>query len=709
MENNFFSKNRILKMILLVLICIGINMAGSRLMSALEWPLYMDCIGTVIAAAMCGYLPGIAVGIFTNLFKSLFDVSSVYYSIINTLVAILVYLVAKKGYLKKLYGAAGLILIITAIGVTYELILAAIMEGSISDVPIIHDTLIELADKSITIGILLLLIHFVPEKQQKFLRCEGWQQNPLSDEAKKLVKKGRKNRGISLRMKLVLVLTTVFVLMGIAAMSISVMLYRSYTIDEHSELAEGTSKLVAELINGDLVDDYLERGYEVPGYKEAETRLYKILGQNKEIKYLYVYKILPDGCHVVLDVDTPDVPSEPPGTIVEFDESFSEELPQLLRGEPIEPKVTEDSYGWLVTSYIPVKNSRGETVCYAITDVSLEMITSKELSFLSRLLLIFISFLILAIAIGLWISEYDIIIPINSMALSASKFAYDEEDSLEENVERIRGLDIHTGDEIENMYKALTKTTEDSGNYVSALRAKTETISQMQNALIMVLADMVESRDESTGDHVRKTAAYTRIIMDKLKEFGYYTDQLTDQFIFDVEHSAPLHDIGKIAISDVILNKPGRLTEEEFNIMKTHTTAGAQLIDQVIRTVPDSGYLVEAKNLAEYHHEKWNGMGYPHGLSGEDIPLSARIMAVADVFDALVSERCYKEAFPFDKAMQIIREDAGKHFDPKVAEAFLASKDEVRQVAEHFTVNKASREVGMTDRLRAEINEEQKK
>ena len=132
-------------MILLVLICIGINMAGSRLMSALEWPLYMDCIGTVIAAAMCGYLPGIAVGIFTNLFKSLFDVSSVYYSIINTLVAILVYLVAKKGYLKKLYGAAGLILIITAIGVTYELILAAIMEGSISDVPIIHDTLIGLA------------------------------------------------------------------------------------------------------------------------------------------------------------------------------------------------------------------------------------------------------------------------------------------------------------------------------------------------------------------------------------------------------------------------------------------------------------------------------------------------------------------------------------------------------------------------------------
>ena len=232
------------------------------------------------------------------------------------------------------------------------------------------------------------------------------------------------------------------------------------------------------------------------------------------------------------------------------------------------------------------------------------------------------------------------------------------------------------------MYQAFAKTTENSANYVNQLRTKTETIAQMQNALIMVLADMVESRDENTGDHVRKTAAYTRIIMDQLKEMDYYTDQLTDQFIYDVEHSAPLHDIGKIAVSDMILNKPGKLTDEEFTIMKTHTTAGADILEQVIETVPDSGYLKEAKNLAEFHHEKWNGKGYPKGLAGEEIPLSARIMAVADVFDALVSDRCYKKAFPFEKAMSIIKEDAGTHFDPLVADAFIQAEDEVRKVAE---------------------------
>jgi HD-GYP domain-containing protein (c-di-GMP phosphodiesterase class II) len=125
---------------------------------------------------------------------------------------------------------------------------------------------------------------------------------------------------------------------------------------------------------------------------------------------------------------------------------------------------------------------------------------------------------------------------------------------------------------------------------------------------------------------------------------------------------------------------------EEFEQMKTHTTAGSEIIESAMTMVSeeDSGYLAEAQKLAHFHHEKWNGKGYPHGLSGEDIPLSARIMAVADVFDALVSERCYKKAFPFEKAMDIIKEDAGTHFDPNVAEAFIASADRVRGVMDQF-------------------------
>nr|MCR5507330.1 HD domain-containing protein [Lachnospiraceae bacterium] len=146
----------------------------------------------------------------------------------------------------------------------------------------------------------------------------------------------------------------------------------------------------------------------------------------------------------------------------------------------------------------------------------------------------------------------------------------------------------------------------------------------------------------------------------------------------------PLHDVGKINVPDAILNKPGKLTDEEFDRMKTHTTAGSMILTRVVETVADSDYLEEAKRLAEYHHEKWNGKGYPHGISGEEIPLSARIMAVADVFDALVSKRRYKDGMPFEKAVSIIEEGAGTHFDPKIAEAFLDALDEVKEVAEHF-------------------------
>lgn len=299
----------------------------------------------------------------------------------------------------------------------------------------------------------------------------------------------------------------------------------------------------------------------------------------------------------------------------------------------------------------------------------------------------FFGVFLIILGIGVWLAEYDIIIPVNVMAIAASAFAKHSDESLEEGLARIRRLKIRTGDEIENLYHAFTSMTQENVRYVEENQKKTETLKEMQNGLIMVLADMVESRDENTGHHVRKTAAYVRIIMEQLRSDGIYMEQLTDEFMYDVVNSAPLHDIGKIKVPDAILNKPGKLTDEEFAIMKSHAAEGRDILTKAIETVPYSDYLNEARNLAGCHHEKWNGTGYPDGLSGEEIPLSARIMAVADVFDALVSNRSYKKGFPFEKAIAIIREGIGTHFDPKVAEAFLKAEDEVRRVAETFDEN----------------------
>jgi HD-GYP domain-containing protein (c-di-GMP phosphodiesterase class II) len=153
----------------------------------------------------------------------------------------------------------------------------------------------------------------------------------------------------------------------------------------------------------------------------------------------------------------------------------------------------------------------------------------------------------------------------------------------------------------------------------------------------------------------------------------------------DVVKSAPLHDVGKINIPDAILNKPGKLTDEEFEIMKTHTTAGMAIIDKAISTVEGENYLREARNMAAYHHERWDGKGYPEGLHGAVIPLSARIMAVADVFDALTSARVYKPAFPLAKAVSIIEEGKGTQFDPKCVEVFIEALPEVEKVLIKFS------------------------
>ena len=201
-----------------------------------------------------------------------------------------------------------------------------------------------------------------------------------------------------------------------------------------------------------------------------------------------------------------------------------------------------------------------------------------------------------------------------------------------------------------------------------------ERISSMQSGMITFMAEVVENRDDNTGGHIRRTAEYVSCIAKELKRQGIYSDILTERYMSDMVVAAPLHDIGKIHIPDAVLNKPGKLTEEEFEVMKTHTMAGEELLTHAKAELGESKYLNMAVEMAAYHHEWWNGKGYPYGIRGEEIPLCARIMAVADVFDALTSKRCYKNAMPVEKAYAIIKEESGTHFDPAVVEAFCSRR-----------------------------------
>jgi putative two-component system response regulator len=189
--------------------------------------------------------------------------------------------------------------------------------------------------------------------------------------------------------------------------------------------------------------------------------------------------------------------------------------------------------------------------------------------------------------------------------------------------------------------------------------------------MVSILASMVDSRDKYTGRHIERTTKYIKILLDAMLERGVYSDEISRWNFEEVFSSARLHDIGKITITDLVLNKSGKLTTDEYDLMKTHAAEGENIIDSIIAESGSEGFLLNAKLFAGYHHEWWDGTGYPRGLKGEEIPLQGRVMAIADVYDALISDRSYKSAFTHEKAVEIIRESRGSHFDPKIVDVFL--------------------------------------
>ena len=201
-------------------------------------------------------------------------------------------------------------------------------------------------------------------------------------------------------------------------------------------------------------------------------------------------------------------------------------------------------------------------------------------------------------------------------------------------------------------------------------------VRKVHSATISVIANMMENRDKITGGHIERTQTYLGILVEELVRSGIYGDEAAGWDISLLVPSAQLHDVGKISISDVILNKPGKLTDEEFDLIKQHCDIGESIIKQIIDKTENDEFLLSAKRFAGYHHEKWDGSGYPRKLKGDEIPLEGRIMAVADVYDALVSERPYKKPFTHEQAVEIIKNDSGKHFDPMIVEAFLNVTDD---------------------------------
>ncbi len=673
--SGFKDKHNDLKTGVLIIICTVLNVLFNEVFTRLGLPVYFDCIFTILAAMVGGFMPSVVVGFATNVLIYLInrrvflqtDDVTIYYCVVSVLIALAAAAFSQKGYFKKisfkmivpvlyfvvLGGGLGSVISWGLFGNTLGDELASSLAGQIYT-NVVHNAfwaqlyaglITDIPDKLISTVLAFLLYLVFPKK--------------LKPSRDKIDLATLARRGFSLSGKIILAVTLIFGVVAAVVTMVSYNQFRDTMVRSEGEYAKDTAMFAATLLDANMVDEYLRIKDTAEGYNRL-TRYYSlILGSSDRIQYLYVYQIREDGCHVVFDVDTPDMPGAETGEVIPFEEAFLQYKDDLLAGKEIPIIESRDSYGWLLSAYVPVYNNRGICKAYVCVDVSMPNIADVERTFTFKITTILMGFFIMILTMSVYFAKRFIVSPVNSLAKITSDFAYTNDEAREDTLESIKELEIKTGDEIEQLYNSIAKTTRDTVNYINESQRKNEAISTFQSGMINVMADLVESRDQSTGEHIKNTSAYVEIICDELIKEGKFADVLDEEFKQNIVSSAPMHDIGKIKVSDTILNKPGRFTDEEYEIMKTHAAEGAKIIASVKKTVEHQelkeNYLGEAENMAHYHHEKWNGEGYPCGLKGEEIPLSARIMAVADVFDAL-HEPCFlkKGELPFDLVQTLI-------------------------------------------------------
>ncbi len=696
-----------------VMIGIGVNVLLALIGYRLQIPLYLDSTGIIVLSVLGGYFPGIFTAVASNMIFSLFSPNYIFFGTVNALIAIYTVWFVRR---KKKLNYQNVLIYIFVIG-TGSGILSAIIQWGLFNKPesqslvllmeamasstgipdflcfIPANIIVNIADKSIGLLLALIILHFVPERVRVRIKESGWRQKPLSDLELENLENWKGPTKITIKVRIAIMLIAMTIASALFTGVVGIRLYFENERNERTHIVETAAKFAAGQVDPEKIGEYIADGRDVSGYEETEEMLYNIRENASGVVYLSIIKYEEDKEIYVFDLDGLEDDERyenelgySPGDILPLEDAVRPYQEDLLSGNAIPVIETKNVLTWSVSAYSPIVNELGQCVAYARAEASVDYLVGYMRNFQRRVLMMISGVLILLLAVGLWSTSINTTYPIKSIGMSLENIVQAESDQaqMDEAVRQLRAIDIRTGDELEKLYHEICDMAVHQTEQLRSIRRFSEHTAKMQDGLIITMADLVENRDSDTGAHIQKTAAYVRIIVEGLQKKGYYAGKIDSKFISDVVRSAPLHDIGKINISDSILNKPGKLTEEEYEVIKTHTIAGKQIMEKAIDTVGGENYLKEARNMAAYHHERWDGNGYPEGLHGEVIPLSARIMAVADVFDALTSSRVYKKAFSLEQAISMLQDGAGSQFDPKCVEVFVDAIPEIKIILRKY-------------------------
>jgi hypothetical protein len=375
-----------LKAFLLVLIGLGINLVCGWIASATQIPFYFDCIGTILAAMIGGFLPAVIVGFTTNLISSISDTTNMYYGVVNVLIAICAAAFAQKGTLRKLsWKFIVPILYFTVIGGGLGSIISWGLFGDTlgSELPssLANRIYANVVDDAFFAQLYAGMIIDLPDKLLStivaFLIYKGYP-NHMRPRRNELDMDVIARKGLSLSGKISLSVTGVFIVAAAVVTLVSFRQFRDVMIEQESRYAQDVASFAATLVDCNHIDEYIERQNAAEGFYRTDRYLGLIYNSSEKIQYLYVYQIKPDGCHVVFDVDTPEVPGSETGEILPFDESFLPYVDDLLAGKPIDPIISDDAYGWLLSAYVPVYDDNGKCTAYVCVDVSMPNITQVE-------------------------------------------------------------------------------------------------------------------------------------------------------------------------------------------------------------------------------------------------------------------------------------------------------------------------------------------